>query len=112
MRKPTTYLVECNLPVPSEKHRRALQRAVQDASTRLTASGSPVRYLGSLFVPARSRCFSIFEAVSIDAVRAVNEAALVPYIAINEAIDLRTGATDAEQEEDGQHAAAARRTSR
>jgi len=84
-----TYLVECSLPVPSDKHREALESAIEEASRRLTASGSPVRYLGSLFVPARSRCYSLFQAASLDVVRAVNEAALVPYIAINEAIDLR-----------------------
>lgn len=111
VRHQTTYLVECSLPVPSEKHRRALQGAVQEASQRLSASGSPVRYLGTLFVPDRSRCYSIFEAVSIDAVRAVNEAAMVPYIAINEAIDLRIPASDSTAEMDGQHGAAIRRIS-
>lgn len=84
---PSTFLVERSLPAMSDRHRLALQHALEEASRRLTLAGSPVRYLGSTFVPARSRCYSIFEAASVDAVRAVNEAALVPYIAINEAID-------------------------
>ncbi|HET7465411.1 MAG TPA: hypothetical protein VFL29_01980 [Candidatus Dormibacteraeota bacterium] len=118
MPKQATYLVECSLPVPTEAHRRAMRRAVQQASKRLTAAGSTVIYLGTLFVPARSRCFSLFEAASIDAVRAVNEAALVPYIAINEAIreaiDLRAVAlaSEAEPHNDGQRSASRRETSR
>ena len=94
MRKQTTYLVECSLPVLSDKHRLALQDALEDASRRLSASGSPVRYVGSTFVPARSRCFCLFEAASLDVVRAVTEAALVPHIAINEAIDFRATAVE------------------
>lgn len=84
----TSYIVERSLPGLSDKHRSALQYALGEASRRLSASGSPVRYLGSTFVPARSRCFCRFEAKSPDMVKAVNEAALVPYLTINEAIEL------------------------
>ncbi len=66
-----------------------MQYALQEASRRITNSGSPVRYLGSTFVPARSRCYCLFEAESLDTVIAVNEAALIPYLMIDEAVDLR-----------------------
>lgn len=112
LRREVAYLVECNLPVLSAKDRRALLRALQLASARVTASGSPVRYIGSVFVPARSRCFSLFEALRIDVVRAVNEAALVPYIAINEAIDVRVGPSSSVAGVDGHRSAARRGTSR
>ncbi len=82
------YIVERSLPALSDKHRSALQYALREASRRLTASGSPVHYLRSTFVPARSRCYCYFEAATRDRVRAVNEAALVPFIAIDEAIEL------------------------
>ncbi len=84
----STFLVERTLPEMSDRHRLALQHALEEASRRLTLAGSPVRYLGSTFVPTRSRCYCMFEAASVDVVRAVNEAALVPYITINEAIDI------------------------
>lgn len=84
----TAYIVERSLAGMSAGHRSAMQYALREASRRLTAAGSPVRYLGSTFVPARSRCFCRFEADSLEAVKAVNEAALVPFVAINEAIDL------------------------
>lgn len=84
----TAYIVERSLPGLSQKHRSSLQYALSEASRRLSASGSPVRYLGSTFVPERARCFCLFEADSAEVVRAVNEAALVPFITINEAIEL------------------------
>lgn len=82
------YIVERSLPGLSDKHRSALQYALEEASRRLTASGLRVLYLGSTFVPARERCFCLFEASSADIVRAANEAALVPFLTINEAIEL------------------------
>lgn len=84
----TAYIVERSLPGLSDQHRSALQYALGEASRRLTASGSPVRYLGSTFVPARARCYCLFEATSPELVKAVNEAALVPFLTINEAIEL------------------------
>ncbi len=84
----TAYIVERSLSGLTDKHRSAMQDALGEASRRLTAAGSPVRYLGSTFVPSRSRCFCLFEATNPDVVRAVNEAALVPYNSINEAIEL------------------------
>ncbi|HVS07159.1 MAG TPA: nickel-binding protein [Candidatus Dormibacteraeota bacterium] len=83
-----TYLVERNLPGLTNKHLIALQHALTEASRRLSASGSPVRYRGSTFLPARSRCFCIFEASGIALVKAVNETAQVPFVAIDEAIEL------------------------
>lgn len=84
----TAYLVERSLPGLSAQHRSALQYALQKASRRLTAAGSPVRYLGSTFVPARSRCFCLFEARDAAIVKAANDTALVPYLSISEAIEL------------------------
>ena len=88
----TAYIVERALAGMNARHRTTMQYALQEASRRVTSSGSPVRYLGSTFVPARSRCYCLFEADSIQIVKAVNDAALVPYLSINEAIDLRVKA--------------------
>ncbi len=84
------YLVERSLPGLSDKHLSALQHALREASRRLTASGSPVHYRGSTFLPARSRCFCLFEASTAALVKAVNETAQVPFIAIDEAIELHS----------------------
>ena len=84
----TVYIVERSLPGLGEQHRVSMQEALTEASRRLSASGSPVNYLGSTFVPQRARCFCMFEADSEAVVRAANEAALVPFLTINEAIEL------------------------
>lgn len=82
------YIVERSLPGLTCKHLPALRHALMEASRRLTASGSRVSYRGSTFLPARSRCFCLFEASDSGLVRAVNETAHVPFIAIDEAIQL------------------------
>jgi hypothetical protein len=83
-----TYLVERSLPGLTNKHLIALQHALTEASRRLSASGSPVHYRGSTFLPARSRCFCIFDASGIALVKTVNETAQAPFIAVEEAIVL------------------------
>ena len=84
-----TYLVERSLPGLTQKHLATMQVALAEASRRLTASGSLVRYRGTTFLPAQSRCLCLFDATSVDRVKAVNETAHVPFVAINEAIERR-----------------------
>lgn len=84
-----TYVVERSLPGLTKKHLATMQVALVEASRRLTASGSPVYYRGTTFLPTRSRCFCLFEASSVERVKAVNETAQVPFVAINEAIERR-----------------------
>lgn len=82
------FVVERSLPGLTTKHLTALQNALAEASRRLTASGSPVSYRGTTFLPARFRCICLFNAASADLVKLVNETAQVPFVAINEAIEL------------------------
>jgi len=81
-----TYVVERSLPGLIERHLAIMQVALAEASRRLTASGSPVYYRGTTFLPTRSRCFCLFEASTLERVKAVNETAQVPFVTINEAI--------------------------
>lgn len=87
------FVVERSLPGLTTKHLTALQNALAEASRRLTASGSPVRYRGTTFMPARFRCICLFDAPSADLVKLVNETAQVPFVAITEAIELPSPAT-------------------
>ena len=84
-----TYVVERSVPGLIEKHLATMQVALAEASRRLTASGSPVFYRGSIFLPSQSRCLCFFEATSVDRVKAANATAQVPFVAINEAIERR-----------------------
>lgn len=92
--KVPVYLVERSLPGLTNKHLAAMQHALTEASQRLTTSGTPIRYRGTTFLPSRSRCLCVFEASKADLVKAVNETAQVPYVAINEAVELPVAWTE------------------
>ena len=50
--------------------------------------GTGTRYLRSVFAPGDGRCFCLFEAPDAAAVKAVNEAAGLPFKAVVPAMDL------------------------
>ncbi len=77
------FMVERNLKGISME---ALSGAQAAAIARSEAG--PVTYLRSTFVPEDGRCFCLFEGPSADAVKQVNDAAGLPYIAITPALDL------------------------
>jgi Protein of unknown function (DUF4242) len=55
---------------------RDVERA-RRAAVELTAEGTPVRFLRSIFIPAEETCFFLYEAHSVDAVHeAVHRAGL------------------------------------
>jgi hypothetical protein len=52
----------------------------------MSATGTPVRYLRSTFVPGEDRCFCLFEASSPDDVVQANERAELPFVRVSEAV--------------------------
>jgi hypothetical protein len=55
------------------------------ASTgKMSAEGTPVRYLRSFFIPGEDKCYCLFEAMSPDVVQQANDDAGLPYVAITE----------------------------
>jgi hypothetical protein len=89
MSEPSTlYIVERRLPKASEHQLAVLQAALTGAAGRFSARDAGVRYLRSIFLARQERLLSLFAAESIDAVRAVNEAALVPFASIEPAVEL------------------------
>lgn len=77
-----SYLVERYLPGLAEAEvRRGLERA-QAACEELSAVGTAIRYLGSIFLPLEEACFCRFDSEHADAVAEVNERAQVPFARI------------------------------
>jgi hypothetical protein len=83
------FIVERRLPKINEYQLAVLQAALTDAASRFSARDDGVRYLRSIFLARQERLLSLFTAGTLEAVRALNEAALVPFASIEPAIELR-----------------------
>ena len=82
------FVVERRLPRISEHQLEVLQAALTGAASRFHARGDGVRYLSSIFLARTDRVLSLFVADSAETVRALNEAALIPFTSIEPAVEL------------------------
>ncbi len=82
------FMADRELPGVTLPQLADAQRAAIETSQRFTADGHPVKYLRSMYVPGESHCMCLFEAADAESVRAVNEAAGIPFTRIVEAVDL------------------------
>ncbi|MBV7397044.1 DUF4242 domain-containing protein [Mameliella sediminis] len=62
--------------------------AAQKAAISTSAQTEGVRYIRTTFAPGDGRCMCLFEGGSAEDVRAVNDAAGLPYDRVVEALDL------------------------
>ena len=76
------FLVERRLPGMTDRRLAILQNALIQVTARAADRGDELRYLWSIFMPGEQRLLSLFASVSIDLVRAANEASLFPFIGI------------------------------
>jgi hypothetical protein len=83
------FVVERRLPKASAQQLALLQSALSGAAARFGARGDGIRYLCSIFVARQDRLISLFTAENAETVRAVNEAALIPFGSIEAAVELR-----------------------
>ena len=84
----TVYLAERDLKGIGMDDLAAAQRRAIDTARDMSAEGTRVRYIRSMFVPAEGRCECLFEADDADAVRRLNDTAGLPYTRVVEAMDL------------------------
>ncbi len=82
------FLVERRLAKAGERELAVAQAALSGAAARFAARGDGVRYLQSIFLARQGRLLSLFTAGSAEEVRAVNEAALIPFTSIEPAIEM------------------------
>lgn len=81
-------MADCDLPGVSEEQILGAQQRVIEACSRMTAEGTTVRFLRSIWVPEDWRVMHMFEAPDAAAVQAVSRAAMVPFLRVIEAMDL------------------------
>lgn len=84
----TIYLTERYLPGMTVEALDGLQRAAHTSSVRFTATGKPVHYLRSIWLPGDEQMLCLFQATDPTHVRDVNEAANLPFTRIVEALEL------------------------
>ncbi|HUF65789.1 MAG TPA: DUF4242 domain-containing protein [Gemmatimonadaceae bacterium] len=82
------YMADREVPGMTMNELADAQRAAIDKSREFTDEGKPVRYIRSMFVPGEAHLMCLFEAKDADTVKAVNEAAGLPFNRIVEANDL------------------------
>jgi hypothetical protein len=82
------FVVERRLPKADDHQLSVLQAALTSAASRFSDRGDAVHLLGSIFLARQQHLLSLFTADSLDAVRAVNEASLVPFASIEPAAEL------------------------
>ncbi len=82
------FMVERDLKGISDEALAGAQRAAIGEAARMTAEGTPVRYIRSMFTPEDGRCCCMFDAADAAAVQATNERAGLPFRRIVPALDL------------------------
>jgi hypothetical protein len=82
------FAVNRYLPGLTAAQLRVLCRALTEGARRASADGQVVRYVRSMYVPARSQCVCVFTADTAEVVAHANEIAQVPFTTIDEAFDL------------------------
>ncbi|MBV9336833.1 MAG: DUF4242 domain-containing protein [Solirubrobacterales bacterium] len=77
-----SYLVERYLPGLAEVDIRAGLMRAQAACAELSAAGTEIRYVGSIFLPLEEACFCRFDSDRPEAVAAANQRAQLGFARI------------------------------
>jgi hypothetical protein len=86
-----SYLVERYLPGVSEAELRVALSRLEEACAELSASGDPVRYVGSMFLPEEETCFCRLDGDSPGTAAKANEIAQLPFARITAGLAITPG---------------------
>lgn len=84
----SVFMVERDLKGITMEGLGQAQAAAIATSKEMTAEGTGVTYMRSVFSPSDGRCTCLFEADSSDVVKTANDRAGLPYHNIAPALDL------------------------
>jgi hypothetical protein len=82
-----TYLVEAYEPRGHDASLAEIERRARAAAEELSRSGTAVRYMRSIYVPADETCFHVFESSSIEVVEEVGRRAHLEFDRVTEAFE-------------------------
>ncbi len=75
----STYAAERYLPGVTPDQLLNAARRAKRAAAEMTATGTPVTYLRSTFLPGDQTCYCLFDGPSEQAVAQANDRAGIPY---------------------------------
>ena len=84
----SVYMVERDLKGITMEALAGAQKAAIATAADMRARGQNISYVRSTFAPEDGRCMCLFDAESADQVRALNDAAGLPYTQVVAALDL------------------------
>jgi hypothetical protein len=82
-----TFLVEAYEPCGRAGSLVEIERRARTAAAELSRSGTTVRYMRSIYIPADETCFHVIEGPSIEVVEEVGRRAQLEFDRITEAIE-------------------------
>jgi hypothetical protein len=86
-----TFLVELIPPNGAWREIRELGERSRQAAADLAGEGIAVRFVRSIFVPESETCFVLYEAASVEAVRAAASRAGLGIAAVTQALQGHAG---------------------
>jgi hypothetical protein len=82
------FMAERVMPNMTVADLTAIQHTLAKAARRTTTTSRPVRYVRAFYVPSQSRWVGLFEAADAEAVRAAIRLAQLPFLTVEQVIDL------------------------
>lgn len=89
------FMAERVMPNMTVADLTAIQHTLVKAARRTTTTDRPVRYVRAIYVPSQSRWVGLFEAADAEAVRAAIRLAQLPFLTVEQVIDLPVSAAEA-----------------